>query len=89
MLSNKRSETIKDRHSKPGLDPTKITHCVCMKCGAKVPYTLRRCIALEDCNGKVEFCGKSFRLINLCVECLRESGGRPEIGVLLGQELME
>jgi hypothetical protein len=54
-------------------EPSEITpYCLCSKCGSEVPYISRRCIAIEDQNGTLIFLGKRFKLLNLCLSCLKE-----------------
>ena len=48
-------------------------YCVCSKCGAEVPYTHRRCIAVDDKNGTLKVFGKTLNLLNLCLKCLKDS----------------
>lgn len=54
-------------------EPSEITqYCLCSKCGSEVPQISRRCVAIEDQNGTLEFLGKRFKLLNLCLKCLKE-----------------
>jgi hypothetical protein len=72
-LSLKKNGTSRNCYLKATqIEPQDTTNCVCAKCHTKVPYVSRRCLAVEDENGTINFFGKSFTLTNLCMNCIRE-----------------
>ena len=61
-----------NKHKKKDVSSEIAPYCVCSRCGLKVPYISRRYIAVEDKNSNVVYFGKPTKLIDLCVECLKE-----------------
>jgi hypothetical protein len=49
------------------------------KCGSEVPYISRRCIAVEDAKGTLIVFGKQVKLLDVCLKCLGELYGNPQL----------
>jgi hypothetical protein len=64
------------------------SYCKCSRCGLKVPYTSRRCIAVEDKNSNWAPFGKPIKLVNLCLKCLNEFYADQQIQVVARKQLL-